>query len=118
MSPPQTATALRRNESSMDIARPDRARKQRRKRILFAVTALAAVALITIALSRLKPAAPIVENAYTGTVKRGEMLREVRGNGTLIPEEIRWIPTLNAGRIENILVFPGAAVKPDTILVE
>jgi len=102
----------------MDIARPDRARNRRRKRILFAVTALAAVALITIALSRLKPAAPIVENAYTGIVKRGEMLREVRGNGTLIPEEIRWIPTLNAGRIENILVFPGAAVKPDTILVE
>jgi HlyD family secretion protein len=53
-----------------------------------------------------------------GTVKRGELLRQVRGNGTLVPEDIRWIPTLNAGRVEQILIWPGARVKPDSVLVE
>lgn len=83
-----------------------------------------AVALVlgigTFALSRLKPAAPRVEKSsvWIDTVKRGEMLREVRGNGTLVPEEVRWIPAINTGRIEKILVLPGAAVKPDTVLVE
>jgi HlyD family secretion protein len=52
------------------------------------------------------------------TVKRGEMLRQVRGNGTLVPEDIRWIPTASAGRVERILVYPGAAVRADTVLVE
>jgi HlyD family secretion protein len=55
---------------------------------------------------------------YPGTVKRGEMLREVRGNGSLLPEEIRWIPTMNAGRIELIHVLPGAAVTADTVILE
>ena len=54
----------------------------------------------------------------TDTVKRGEMLRQVRGNGTLIPEDIRWIPSVNAGRVERIMVLPGATVKADTVLVE
>jgi HlyD family secretion protein len=52
------------------------------------------------------------------TVKRGEMLRQVRGNGVLVPEEIRWIPSINPGRVERILVLPGARVKADTVLVE
>jgi HlyD family secretion protein len=52
------------------------------------------------------------------TVKRGEMLRQVRGNGTLVPEEILWIPTISQGRVERILVLPGAAVKADTVIVE
>ena len=79
-----------------------------------------AVALVTVGLSRLKPAAPSVEfnSVYPGTVKRGEMLRDVHGNGVLLPEEIRWIPAMNAGRIENIYVQPGAAVKPDTIILD
>src|SRR2546430_5257692 len=102
----------------MDIARPDQARKRRRRRILYSVAGLAVLALITIGLSRLQPAAPLVENAWPDTVKRGEMLRQVRGNGTLVPEEILWIPTLTAGRVENILVLPGAAVKADSVLVE
>src|SRR5213593_2111943 len=106
----------------MDIARPDVARKRRRKRILYSVAGLSPLVLITIGLSRLKPAAPLVENAWPDTVKRAtsEMpfLRQVRGNGTLVPEEILWIPTLNAGRVERILVLPGAAVKADTVLVE
>src|ERR1051326_8420109 len=102
----------------MDIARPDQARKKRRRRILYTAAGLAAIVLITIGLSRLKPAAPLVENAWTDTVKQGEMLCQVRGNGTLVPEEILWIPTLTAGRVERILVLPGAAVKADTVLVE
>jgi HlyD family secretion protein len=102
----------------MDIARPDQARKRRRRRILYGIATFFALALITFGVSRLKPALPLVENTYPDTVKRGEMLRQVRGNGTLVPEDIRWIPALNAGRVENILVFPGAAVTPDTVLVE
>lgn len=78
------------------------------------------LALVTLGLSELQPAAPRVEKSsiWMDTVKRGEMLRQVRGNGTLVPEDIRWIPTINAGRVEQILTLPGAAVKADTVLVE
>jgi HlyD family secretion protein len=55
---------------------------------------------------------------YTGVVKRGEMLRNVQGNGTLVPEEIHWIPAVTAGRVERILVLPGAVVKANAVLVE
>src|SRR3974390_2144343 len=104
----------------MDIARPDLARKRRRSRLLVLLTTGAALAATSFAISRLKPAAPTVEKAtiVTGTVKRGPMLRDVRGTGTLIPEDILWIPTASAGRIEKINVWPGAAVQPDTVLVE
>jgi HlyD family secretion protein len=102
----------------MDIARPDQKRKKRRRQILFAVSGLLALAAVTMGLQQLQPAAPTVENPYFGTVERGPMRREVRGNGTLVPEEIRWIPAQNQGRVENILVLPGAAVKADTILIE
>src|SRR5438093_13776602 len=113
-----TDTVRFHNQSGMDIPRPDQARKRRRRRILYSVGGLVAVVLITFGLSRLEPAAPLVENPWPDTVKRGEMLRQVRGNGTLVPEHILWIPTLNAGRVENILVLPGAAVKADTVLIE
>ena len=103
----------------MDVARPDFARKRRRKRIIYSVTGLGALALITIGLARLKPAAPKVDGpVWSDTVKRGPMQVTVHGNGTLVPEDIRWIPTMNQGRVENILVLPGAAVKADTILLE
>jgi HlyD family secretion protein len=102
----------------VDIARPDQARKRRRKRIIYSIASLCVLALITIGLSQLKPAVPLVENTYKGTVKRGQMLRQVRGNGALVPQEIRWIPAANQGRVENILVLVGSAVKVDTILVE
>src|SRR5215472_8053477 len=104
----------------MDVARPDIARKKRRQRILLVLASLIIVSLVSIGLSKLKPAAPSVEGGslLMDTVKTGELLRQVRGNGTLIPEEIRWIPTLNPGRVENILVWHGARVKADTVLVE
>ena len=78
-----------------------------------------ALGLVSFGLSRLQPAAPLVEKTsiFLDTVKRGEMLRQVRGNGTLVPEDIRWIPTINAGRVEQILVLPGARVKADSVLV-
>ena len=105
---------------SMDIQRPDLARQRRRRRMVFAAVGLLFLAVITVGLARLKPAAPSVDRSivWTDTVKRGEMLRQVRGNGTLVPEEILWIPTINQGRVERILVLPGAAVKADTVVVE
>jgi HlyD family secretion protein len=104
----------------VDIPRPDVARKRRRKRLLQASLGLIALAAVTVGLSRLEPAAPSVDKSqiWPDTVKRGEMLRQVRGNGTLVPEEILWIPTINQGRVQRICVLPGAAVKADTVLLE
>ncbi len=104
----------------MDIDRPDLARARRRNRFILVTGGVLVLAAITLGLARLKPAAPSVDKAtiYTDTVKRGEMLRQVRGNGTLVPEEIRWIPAVTAGRVHAILVLPGAQVKADTVLVE
>ena len=83
----------------MDIARPSNARQKRIRQALYAVTGLVLVGLITLGLSRLKPAAPSVDGAtvWRDTVKRGPMLRQVRGLGTLVPEDIRWIPVDDAG---------------------
>jgi len=85
-----------------------------------ALGGLAVISLITVGLSQLKPAAPPVERGSLlfDTVKRGQLIRQVRGNGTLVPQEIRWIPTINQGRVERIVVLPGARVKADTVLVE
>jgi len=104
----------------MDIPRPDQARKKRRRRMAAGFVALALLSLITVGLARLKPAAPPVERSSLlfDTVKRGQLLRQVHGNGTLVPQEIRWIPTMNQGLVERILVLPGARVKKDTVLVE
>jgi HlyD family secretion protein len=104
----------------MDIARPDQSRKRRRRRLLFGALAVAALGLITAGLSQLKPAAPTVEKSsiWTDTVKRGQMLRQVRGNGTLVPEQIQFVQVDTDGRVERILVLPGAEVKSDTILLE
>ncbi|HEX4645744.1 MAG TPA: efflux RND transporter periplasmic adaptor subunit, partial [Verrucomicrobiae bacterium] len=104
----------------MDIARPDQSRKRRRKRLLMALGGLAALSVITLGLSRLKPAAPTMEkgSVLMDMVKRGEMLRQVRGNGTLVPEQIQFVQAETDGRVERIFVLPGAEVKPDTILME
>jgi HlyD family secretion protein len=105
----------------VDIQRPASvARNRRIKQIIWAAAGLVAVLVITVALSRLKPAAPTVERAtvWVDTVKRGPMVRNVRGLGTLVPEEIRWIPAVTAGRVERIVVRPGAQVTPDTVVLE
>ena len=105
----------------MDIQRPASVARHRKiRRIVVGAVALVAIALITIALSRLKPAAPTVERAtlWPDTVKRGAMVRQVHGLGTLVPEEIRWIPAATDGRVERIVVHPGAVVQADTIILE
>lgn len=79
-----------------------------------------ALLLVTLGLSRLKPAAPGVERSgvLIDTVKRGPMLREVRGLGTLVPEDVRWIPAAAEGRVERILIYPGSMVKADSVILE
>jgi HlyD family secretion protein len=106
----------------MDIARPDVARQKRRRRIIYAALGVVLLALVTMGLSRLKPAAPSVERStvWVDTVKRGSILRQVRGLGTLVPMEgsIQFLPAITDGRVEKILELPGAQVKSDTILLE
>ncbi len=104
----------------MDVPRKNIARRRRIVRGVWMVVGLAAVAAITLGLSRLKPAAPSVDRAtlFLGQVKRGEMLREVRGTGNLVPEIVWFIPATTAGRVEKILVLPGKTVEADTVLIE
>jgi len=107
-------------ESTMDVPRPNVARNKRRRRILIIAASIFALVIVTIALSRLKPAVPSVDRStvWIDTVKRGPMVRQVRGLGTLVPEEIRWIAAITEGRVEKIVVRPGAHVEPATVLVE
>ena len=105
----------------MDIARPSSvAAAKRKRRILIGAGGVALAVLVTIGLSRLEPAAPSVEKGtvWVDTVKRGPMLRQVRGTGTLVPEEIRWIPATTEGRVERIVILPGKEVDPDAVLLE
>ena len=104
---------------SMDIPRPDQSKAKRRKRILYGAITLVVLAGITVLLARLKPAAPTVERnlVWIGTVTRGQMLRQVRGLGTLVPEEIRWIAARTQGRVDRIVLRPGADVKPGSLLL-
>jgi HlyD family secretion protein len=107
----------------MDIARPSSiARQKRRKQIVYVAAGVAVLALVTMGLSKLKPAAPTVERStvWIDTVKRGSVLRQVRGLGTLVPMEdsIQWIPAVTEGRVDKILELPGTSVKPDTVLLD
>ena len=105
----------------VDIARsPDVLRKKKMRRAIYAALALLAIVLITVGVSRMRPAAPSVERAtvWVDTVKRGPMVRQVRGSGTLVPEEIRWIPATTQGRVERIILRPGAQVTTGTVILE
>lgn len=106
----------------MDIARPNVARQKRRRQIIYIAVGIVLLALVTMGLSRLKPAAPTVERStvWVDTVKRGSVLRQVRGLGTLVPMEgsIQFLPAVTEGRVDKILELPGAQVKADTILLE
>jgi HlyD family secretion protein len=105
----------------VDIARSsDVIKKKKIRRALYGAGFLVIIVLITVGVSKLKPAAPSVDRAtvWIDTVKRGPMLRQVRGSGTLVPEEIRWIPATTQGRVERILLRPGATVHPDTVILE
>jgi HlyD family secretion protein len=104
----------------MDIPRTTAAKQRRRRQMGYAAAGIALVGLATMGLSKLKPAAPAVERSalWIDTVKRGPMLRQVRGLGTLVPQDIRWIPAVTEGRVDRILVLPGTAVKADTVMLE
>lgn len=103
----------------MDIARPSQAKARRRKRILYGVAGIAALAAVSYLLTRLKPAAPTVERSlvWVDTVKRGAMVRQVRGLGVLVPEEISWIAARTLGRVDRVLLRPGATVEPDSVIL-
>jgi HlyD family secretion protein len=105
----------------MDIARPPEvALKRKRRQIMIGVAALLFVIVTTVVLGRLEPAAPTVDAGplWIDTVKRGTMLRNVRGVGVLVPDEIRYITALTDGNVERVLVKPGTPVTADTVLVE
>src|SRR5207342_613319 len=104
----------------MDIARPSNLKRKRIRQTVIAAVAVLVVASVTVGLGKLKPAAPTVEAAtlWPDTVKRGPMVRQVRGLGTLVPEDIRWIPATTQGRVERIVLRPGTAVTPDSIILE
>jgi HlyD family secretion protein len=104
----------------VDIARPEMKRKRRLLRIIYSAAGLVIFALATVVLSRLKAAAPAVDKTtvWTDTVKRGPMLREVRGTGTLVPESIRVIPASTDGRVEQRLLLPGTPVNAGTVILE
>jgi HlyD family secretion protein len=106
--------------SSMDVARPNVAAKKRKKRIMIIGASALGLILVTVVLSRLKPAVPSVDRStvWIDTVKQGPMVRQVRGLGTLVPEDIRWISTNTEGRVEKIVVWPGTHVEADTVILE
>jgi HlyD family secretion protein len=86
----------------------------------YAGSAIAVLLVVGVGISRLQPAAPGVDRTtlWIDTVQRGPLLRQVRGTGTLIPEDTRWIPALTSGRVERIIVRPGSEVETDTVILE
>jgi len=106
--------------SSMDVPREGVAAKKRKRRILIISASAVGLILATFALSRLKPAAPSVDRSsvWIDTVKKGPMVRQVRGLGTLVPEEFRWIPTTTEASVEKILIWPGTKVEAGDVILE
>ncbi len=103
----------------MDIPRPDQSQAKRRKRILYGAIILVVLVGITFLLAHLKPAAPTIERnlVWLGTVERGEMIRQVRGLGVLVPEDIRWVAARTQGRVDRIILRPGAPVTADDVIL-
>ena len=104
----------------MDIPKKSAKRWRYIRRSLYALIGLSAVALVTVGVSRLKPAVPSVDRRtiWVDAVKRGSMLRQVRGVGSLVSEDILWVPAAVRGRVSRILVQPGTTVKADTVILE
>ena len=105
----------------MDQARdPAILRRKRMRHVAYWVVLLVIVVLVSVALARMEPAAPSVDRAtlLVDTVKRGSFVRQVRGLGTLVPEDTRWLPATTDGRVERIVLRPGAVVQADSIILE
>src|ERR1700752_2913691 len=100
--------------SAMDVPRPHVAKQKRKRRIMIIAATVFGLIVVTFLLSRLKPAVPSVDRStvWIDTVKRGPMVRQVRGLGTLVPEQIRWLPANTEGRVEKIIIWPGTHVEP------
>ena len=105
---------------AMDVPRKDAARRKWIRRGIFAAVVLVVVPAVSIMLGRLKPAAPLVEasSVWPDSVKRGEMLVQHRGLGTLVPEDILFVAAVTEGRIKKILVRPGTPVTPETVILQ
>ncbi|MBM3814239.1 MAG: HlyD family efflux transporter periplasmic adaptor subunit [Acidimicrobiia bacterium] len=101
----------------MDIPRKDANRRRWIRRIVVTAGLVIGIPALWIPLSRLKPAAPLVENTWPDQVKRGQMIRQVRGLGTLVAEETLWVPAMTDGRVERIHIWPGTEVEADTVIV-
>jgi HlyD family secretion protein len=105
----------------MDVQRdPAILKRKKQRRMLVGIGAVGVIIAVSVAVSQLEPAAPTVArgSVYMGTVKRGNMVREVRGAGTLVPEEIRQITTTATGRVSRLVLQAGASVKPGTVILE
>src|ERR1700751_1683195 len=106
----------------MDIARPEFKAQKRKRQIAMSVVAVAVIAAVTMAVYRLRPAAPTVERGtvWTDSVKRGPMLRQVRGVGSLVPsqEAVLQIPAETEATVVRIRMLSRSVVKADTILLE
>lgn len=107
--------------TNMDIAiDPVIIRRRKIRRAAYGVVALAIVGAASVALARMEPAAPTVERGtlWIDAVKRGPMVRQVRGLGTLVPEDTRWLPAMTDGRVDRIVLRPGALVNADSVVLE
>jgi len=105
----------------MDIQRPESVLRQKKlRRMIYGGVVVVAVVAVSVGLRQLKPAAPSVDKStiWVDTVKRGPMVRQVRGLGTLVPEDIRWIPAQTDARVDEIVLRPGALVNPDSIILK
>jgi len=104
----------------MDISRPDLKAKKRKRQVISIAVGVVVLAAVTFLVMRLKPAAPSVDRStvWTDTVKRGPMIRQVRGLGTLVPEDILTIPATTDGRVVPQPLLAGTIVQPDTIILE
>ncbi len=105
----------------MDVKRdPAILKRKQRNRAIIGVAVAAGIVAVTVAVSQLQPAAPTValSSIYPGTVQRGSFVRDVRGAGTLVPEDIRWLTTTASGRVERIVLRAGAQVQPGTVILE
>ena len=104
----------------MDISRPDLKQKKRRRQLVYVGAGILTLIAIAFGLYAIEPAAPKVARAqvWIDAVKRGEMKREVRGPGTLVPKDVRWIAAETTARVDRFLVKPGALVSADTVIME
>jgi HlyD family secretion protein len=104
----------------MDIARPSQERAKKRRRIVYFSGAALLVALVTLGVSQLEPAAPVVDRSAVviETVERGALLRQVRGTGSLVPIEVNWIAAAAEARVARVVTQPGTAVRTDTLILE